>query len=191
MGNKNSGRDAWIWTPEREASLRELWANRGESASAIGEAIGVSRCAVLGKAARLGLPKRKGKNTPRKPVKIGSHHPPRPKRERPPRPEKPTRMPPLPKREVPTGKAWEPLLGTVPRPLIDLRDGMCKWPVSENSPFLFCAASVVEGKSYCQHHLNWSIGQGTNFERAAIRTARSISRFEFRDGERARELTSR
>jgi hypothetical protein len=59
--------------------------------------------------------------------------------------------------------------------LIDLRDGMCKWPVSENSPFLFCGAPSVDGKSYCQHHLNWSVGEGTNFERSAIKSARAAT----------------
>jgi hypothetical protein len=42
------------WTPERDATLRDLLA-KGFSAAIIGKEIGVSRCAVLGRAFRLGL----------------------------------------------------------------------------------------------------------------------------------------
>lgn len=39
--------------------------------------------------------------------------------------------------------------------MMDLRSGMCRWPV--NSPerggeFLFCGHEVASGESYCQHH---------------------------------------
>jgi len=183
MGHENSGRPVWVWTPELVARLTELWANRGLSASEVGALLGVSRSAVLGKAARLNLPKRKGAYTPRKPVPKGSHHKPRPKN-----PTRAAAPPPMPKHEPPKGKAWEPLLGTVPRPLVDLRDGMCKWPVTEDSPFLFCAAPAIEGRPYCKHHDDWSVGKGTGFEQTAIRDARTISRLEFINGERAREL---
>ena len=81
----------------------------------------------------------------------------------------------LPKAEKPKGEAWTPIPGTTPVTLVDLEAGMCKWPVSDDKPFLFCAAPSVEGKSYCQHHLNWSVGEGTNFERSAIKSARAAT----------------
>jgi hypothetical protein len=42
------------WTPERDATLRELL-EKGFSAAVIGKELGVSRCAVLGRSFRLGL----------------------------------------------------------------------------------------------------------------------------------------
>ena len=46
-----------VWTESRLVKLRELWDEK-LSISKIGEALGVSRNAIAGKAHRLGLPKR-------------------------------------------------------------------------------------------------------------------------------------
>ena len=46
-----------VWTDERLGELKKLWAE-GLSISQIGEALGVSRNAIAGKAHRMGLPKR-------------------------------------------------------------------------------------------------------------------------------------
>ena len=46
------------WTEERLAQLRKLW-DDGLSISQIGDALGVSRNAIAGKAHRMGLPSRK------------------------------------------------------------------------------------------------------------------------------------
>ena len=46
-----------VWTDERLEKLKELWM-QGLSISQIGEALGVSRNAIAGKAHRMGLPKR-------------------------------------------------------------------------------------------------------------------------------------
>jgi len=46
-----------VWTDERLDELKKLWAE-GVSISQIGEALGVSRNAIAGKAHRMGLPKR-------------------------------------------------------------------------------------------------------------------------------------
>ncbi|MDC0493898.1 global cell cycle regulator GcrA-like protein, partial [Alphaproteobacteria bacterium] len=46
-----------VWTDERLEKLKELW-TQGLSISQIGEALGVSRNAIAGKAHRMGLPKR-------------------------------------------------------------------------------------------------------------------------------------
>lgn len=42
------------------------------------------------------------------------------------------------------------------KPLVDLSSGDCRWPVVEDHAvtghFLFCAAPVAEGRSYCRRH---------------------------------------
>ena len=46
------------WTPERDAQLRDLWED-GMTTPLIGEALGVSKNSVIGRAHRLGLPLRR------------------------------------------------------------------------------------------------------------------------------------
>lgn len=163
------GRETWVWTPELVHELTTLWNARDLSATGIAAKLGVSRNAILGKASRLHLPKRRGQS-PR------SRQPDRPKPPRVPRLAVPHPRP-APMLEVvkPNGNAWEPLPGTVPLPLVDIRDGQCRWPVSQDAPFLFCACPVQPGKPYCRHHVLWSVGRGTEVERAAVRVARRIA----------------
>lgn len=52
------------WTEEREKALRTLWSH-GAKLEAIGETLGVSRAAVIGKAHRMGLPARRGASAQR------------------------------------------------------------------------------------------------------------------------------
>lgn len=175
MGNENSGREVYVWTDEKVAQLTELWNVTGLSAVEIAARLGlVSRSAVLGKARRIGLAKRRGV-TPRIP------HPDSLKPKRPPRAVPAGARQHRPKPEVPfkpQGSAWEPVPGVVPLPLLDLKSGQCKWPVSQDAPFLFCAAPVEPGAPYCPHHVLWSIGQGTMSERSAIAFAARQSRRE-------------
>ena len=53
------------WTPVRDAALRHHWAT-GLSARKIGEAMGVGKNSVIGRAHRLGLPKRESPFTERR-----------------------------------------------------------------------------------------------------------------------------
>src|SRR6516225_6514918 len=53
MDASNRGRRS-MWTKERETILRRMWKG-GASASIIGDEIGISRNAVIGKVHRLGL----------------------------------------------------------------------------------------------------------------------------------------
>lgn len=70
------------------------------------------------------------------------------------------------------GGAWHSLPGTTPVALVDLDHGMCKWPIGEGRPYLFCGAAAAG--PYCPHHTDMSVGRGTESERSAIRVARKI-----------------
>jgi hypothetical protein len=50
-----------------------------------------------------------------------------------------------------TSAVWDPLPGTTPVSL-EHRKG-CAWPVTRDSPHLFCNEPTARG-SYCQHHHN-------------------------------------
>lgn len=54
------------------------------------------------------------------------------------------------------GRAWQPLPDTKPVSLEDLpRKGACRWPVTADSPFLFCAAAAGDA-TYCSTHKHLS-----------------------------------
>lgn len=67
------------WPDEQTARLKELW-SRGYSASEIGGKLGISRNAVLGKAHRIKLERRRDPNAPRAERKrrVAAPHAPRP-----------------------------------------------------------------------------------------------------------------
>ena len=177
------------WTPELEDELRVHWAS-GEPASRIAAMMGrgLTRNAVIGKASRMGLNHRKSPILPRlapddararrnelqrqrrgsKPRQFKPHKP---------RAQKPPRLGiPLAQRK-PQGEAWEPVPGVEPVSLLDLEAGQCKWPVGQDSPFMFCGAPATHNH-YCEYHHYWSIGEGTASERAAIKAAKQATSFE-------------
>ena len=143
--------------------------------------LGVTRNAVIGKVHRMGLPGRatviqlsagqprkhravetKLRMTKRRRVALGQ----------------PADLPPLRRSfEKPQGEAWEPIPGVVPVSLLDLEAGQCKWPVGKEAPYLFCGAASSKGH-YCAHHHAWSVGQGTPFERNAIKVAKHMTNLE-------------
>lgn len=59
--------EAFEWTPERIAALIALW-DEGLTTSVIGERLGITKNAVVGKVHRLGLPKRVTSTRPAAPV---------------------------------------------------------------------------------------------------------------------------
>lgn len=73
---------------------------------------------------------------------------------------------------------WTPIPGTVPVSMADLDAGMCKWPIGEGRPFLFCGCEAMGGSSYCPSHDARSRGKGTAFERAAVKDAKAVARRE-------------
>ena len=114
-----------VWTDERLEELKKLWA-KGLSISQIGEALGVSRNAIAGKAHRMGLPKR--------PSPISK-----------PKAEKPKVEPVVEEKDLP--------LRLELRQLVWSRSKCC-WPTGDpkKNGFVFCGDTVVPGKPYCLPH---------------------------------------
>ena len=116
------------WTEERLVQLRKLW-DEGLSISQIGDALGVSRNAIAGKAHRMGLPKR--------PSPISKT-------------AKETKKPAKPK---PAAEPENLPLRLKLRKLKWSRSKCC-WPSGDPklSGFTFCGDAVVPGKPYCPKH---------------------------------------
>ena len=114
-----------VWTDERLEELKKLWA-QGLSISQIGEALGVSRNAIAGKAHRMGLPKR--------PSPISK-----------PKAEKQKVEPVVEEQDLP--------LRLELRQLVWSRSKCC-WPTGDpkKNGFVFCGDTVVPGKPYCLPH---------------------------------------
>lgn len=114
-----------VWTDERLDELKKLWAE-GLSISLIGEALGVSRNAIAGKAHRMGLPKRpspisKSKTEKAEPIVLEDEQD-------------------LPLRLELRQLEWS--------------RSKCCWPTGDpkKNGFVFCGDKVVPGKPYCLSH---------------------------------------
>ena len=114
-----------VWNDDRLNKLKELWAE-GLSISQIGEALGVSRNSIAGKAHRMGLPKRPS----------------------------PISKPKADKNKTESFVEEQGLpLRLELRKLIWSRNKCC-WPTGDpkKNGFLFCSDTVVPGKPYCLTH---------------------------------------
>lgn len=149
------------WDDSDDAQLRRMWNEEGLSSGDIGYVMGRTRNSVISRVRRLGLQMRANvKTAPRiKPRKNYS--------ERPRRAKVLKLLPmPLPGDVRPLlGSAWDALPGVTPVALVDLESGMCRWPIGEATPYLFCGAHA-DG-SYCPYHAALSAGQGTLSERTS------------------------
>ncbi len=146
------------WTPELIKDLKKLW-NKGLTTVEIGNRIGMSKNAVVGKAHRLGL---EGRPSPIKREKKKEHtavHTPKKvvaKQTIKPETES-SILPPEPVFEA------EPIVETpvVSKKrkskgvhLIDLKPTSCRWPEGDpkDADFRFCGQECVAGKIYCEEH---------------------------------------
>jgi len=136
-----------MWTEDRVATLRKLWAE-GLSASQIAKQLGgVTRNAVIGKVHRLGLA---GRATPSRPAK-------RPVRQARPRIVGPTaprlRMPSsLPSVVIPELEPVRFEDGKTAS-VLTLNESMCKYPIGDptDPAFAFCGRGS-SGGPYCADH---------------------------------------
>jgi GcrA cell cycle regulator len=144
------------WNDERIAELKKLW-DEGLSASAIGERLGISKNAVVGKAHRLKLPSRPS------PIKRGSSSSSKPRRAR--------KVATAPRRSAALARAdtvrHESPATRSPRSEPSRRPPMsrsyrgadsgqgCLWPIGDpgTPEFHFCGADREEGRPYCSEHV--------------------------------------
>jgi len=137
-----------MWTEDRVATLRKLWAE-GLSASQIAKQLGgVTRNAVIGKVHRLGLA---GRATPSRPAK-------RPVRAARPRVIGPT----APRLRMPSAAPTVVIPALEPLKLEDgkaasvltLNESMCKFPIGDpnDADFAFCGRASFGSHPYCADH---------------------------------------
>lgn len=151
------------WTNKREDRLRELWTQTGLSAAEIAEELGgnVTRNAIIGKARRMKLPNKAPTKEEVHKKETGPWK--RAAREREMRQRILSKIkakrPTIPTNARPSkSEAWEPLPGVQPVALADLVPSSCRWPIGQESPYLFCGKAHVPGRSYCAEHRAISSG---------------------------------
>lgn len=146
------------WTPDLIKELKRLW-NKGLTTVEIGNRIGMSKNAVVGKAHRLGL---EGRPSPIKRDKKKEHVVAAPT----------SKKAPIAKKEkvTATSSILPPEPAFEPEPivekavskkkkhkgvqLVDLKPNSCRWPEGDpkDPDFCFCGQECAPGKIYCEEH---------------------------------------
>jgi GcrA cell cycle regulator len=149
-----------MWTSEQDNQLRELHTT-GMPFSEIGDIMGVTRNAAIGRAHRLYLPPKRDKSAPRKPR---NRSPNRPKAE-----------PWVSKRHIAMLLQPAPVSAdTAPigaKSLLDLALGECRWPFGDG-PYTFCGCRTFTGLPYCVGHMRIAHGRRVVIRRAQTRMSR-------------------
>jgi GcrA cell cycle regulator len=169
------------WTDERVELLRKLWLD-GLSASQIAAELahGITRNAVIGKVHRLGLSGRVKAQAPAASRQRTRSAAPRPA----PRPAAPVARGNL-------AVAFRPMEAPEPLPMedvvipmsemvtiMDLREGMCRWPVGDPTTpeFRFCGSKGASVGPYCQHHARIAYQPAQERRRDRERRAQQLTR---------------
>jgi hypothetical protein len=180
------------WTAEVIAEMLRL-RDAGLSASQIGAKLGVSRNACLGKIQRLGLAKPR-ERVASAPAPVAGAQGARPRRTMNRATARARRAaPPVEAREAAPQPAAAPEPGPAPLAvceastliygpveIVDLVDGLCKWPLweADADPRLYCGAPVDGKSSYCARHHAVRCDVGMKRERAGAAALRKISTME-------------
>ena len=118
----------FLWTDDRVATLKRLWAS-GVSCSRIAKELGVgcTKISVVGKAHRLQLDQRRISNA--NPEHMAAR---------------------ISARRKAISEASMSALGVS---ILDLGNKMCRWPTSDDKPFVFCAKPWASDHGpYCADH---------------------------------------
>ena len=173
------------WTDERTAELKRLWIE-GKSAAEVAKALGggVTRCAAIGKAHRLGLTASSGEV--RQAASALKAKTPKPVRSAPPaapRPAPASARGPLyinqgavreRATDIPTPKLKTVQTDTPPRHWLTRLLGECAWPVSgEGASTLSCCAPT-NGATYCAAHAALMHVRGRGSWASMAELARSV-----------------
>lgn len=123
----------WLaWTPDQTETLRSMWL-AGATGTEIGDKLGTSRSAIMGKIRRLGLIRSPIRHAPKRPKKLGKPAPKFPFMAR------VVRKPAPPK---PAG----------PVHFRDLKDHHCRWIPGQPESQVYCGETRVHGSSWCIKH---------------------------------------
>ena len=141
------------WTPERQALLERLWLE-GKSCTEIGDQLGISRSAAMGRLTRTGFAGKGARPRPinlslRKSVKVKAVPTTKPVWRAPVLtvvPGPPVSKPPLP---MPVLTA---ATGSEPRPWIERARGQCAWPIGDDGAMSCCKPTGDRAQVYCADH---------------------------------------
>jgi hypothetical protein len=149
---RNVTSDFWL---ANTARLREL-IDQGKTSGEISQLMGITRNAVIGRISRLGW------RLARKPTHLGVR---RSRRTGPPIPPGPFKRPSQKLNgygEASARGAQNPATLSIrqtagnqsgpPLSIIEIRDGQCRYPVTEDHPFMFCGRKTQFESSYCPEH---------------------------------------
>ena len=153
------------WPPERDEQLRALWAAGWSAGKIAKELTGVSRCAVIGRARRMGLARRN-----RQPV----HRVERAKPRHRPKPRERIKMQLIRGPEPPPAPAPLPPQ-CKPVHFMDLANHHCRYPLWEDgsdwSERMFCGATAQEGSSWCPYHHELTTAEHMRHRHSPMREA--------------------